>query len=224
MTRRAKVFSSSIGTKLVIALTGIGLFLYLILHLAGNVLVFFGPRVFNQYSHTLISNPLVVPVEIGLLIIFLIHIFKTVTMWLANQRARPVSYERKAWAGGASRKTVASTTMIVTGVIILLFVVIHVRTFKYGAEYFVADSGIRDLYRLEAENFSSPLAVLFYIVAVMLVGFHLWHGVASAFQSLGADHHRYTPAILWIGKLFAVIIAAGFIIIPLWVHFSGGRP
>jgi succinate dehydrogenase / fumarate reductase cytochrome b subunit len=112
----------------------------------------------------------------------------------------------------------------VTGMIILLFVTIHVRTFKYGPEYLVTNSDIRDLYRLEVENFSSPLAVLFYIVAVTLVGFHLWHGVASAFQSLGADHPRYTPAIRWIGKLLAVIIAAGFVIIPLWVHFSGGRP
>src|SRR5262249_1084492 len=90
-----RIFTSSIGTKLLIGTTGLLLFAYLILHIAGNLLIFLGPRVFNQYSHTLTSNPLVPLVEIGLLLVFLLHVYKAITMYLANQQARPVAYVRK---------------------------------------------------------------------------------------------------------------------------------
>ena len=94
-----RVFTSSVGTKLLIGLTGLALFAYLVLHLVGNALIFLGQDTFNEYSHTLISNPLIVPIEIGLLLIFLLHVYKTVTMWFANQPARPAGYQRKAIAG-----------------------------------------------------------------------------------------------------------------------------
>jgi succinate dehydrogenase / fumarate reductase cytochrome b subunit len=223
MTPRVKVLASSIGTKLIIGVTGILLFLYLILHLAGNALVFLGPGVFNEYSHWLLSNPLVVPIEIGLLLVFLIHIYKTVTMWVSNRGARPVKYERKEWAGAPSRKNAASSSMILTGVLLFVFVMVHVKTFKYGPHYEVAGQpDVRDLYRLELENFSRPLAVGAYMICMILVGFHLWHGFASAFQSLGIDHPRYTPAIRTVGKFFAIVIAGGFLIIPIWVYLYGG--
>ena len=215
-------FSSSVGTKLLIGVTGLALFLYLILHIAGNALVFLGPDVFNEYSHTLISNPLVPIIEIGLLVIFLIHIYKTVRMLLANRRARPVRYVRKKNAGAPSRKSLASTTMILSGLWLLLFVVIHVRTFKYGPEYEAA-GGVRDLYRLEMENFGNPLTVAFYVLSMVIVGSHLWHGVSSAFQSLGADHPTWTPRILLAGKISAVVIATGFIVIAVWAFVTGGR-
>ena len=113
MSARLRVFSSSVGSKILIGVTGLALFLYLILHIAGNLMVFFGPSVFNGYSHTMLSNPLIYPVEIGLLLIFLLHISKTVTMYLANQHARPSRYVKKKPAGPPSRKTFASSTMIV---------------------------------------------------------------------------------------------------------------
>src|SRR5439155_20473046 len=112
MSSRTGVFSSSVGTKLLIGVTGLALFLYLIVHIAGNALVFFGPDVFNQYSHQLLSNPLVPLIEIVLLLIFLIHIYKAVRMFIANQQARPSPYARKRYAGPPSRKSVASSTMI----------------------------------------------------------------------------------------------------------------
>ncbi len=94
-----RVFTSSVGTKLLIGLTGLALFAYLILHLAGNALIFLGQDTFNEYSHTLISNPLIVPVEIGLLLIFLLHVYKAAAMWIANQSARPVSIRRRVEPG-----------------------------------------------------------------------------------------------------------------------------
>lgn len=223
MTSRGRVFGSLLSTKIIIAVTGILLFLYLILHIAGNALVFFGPGIFNTYSHQLISNPLVVPVEIGLLVVFLIHLFKAIRMTLENRRARPMPYAKTTWAGGSSQKSLASATMILTGLAILIFVPIHVKTFKYGPEYHYGQTGIRDLYRLELENFSSPLTVGLYIVAMILVGFHLWHGVWSSFQSLGVSGPRFTPFIRTLGKVSAVVIAGGFIAITLWVFLAGGR-
>jgi succinate dehydrogenase / fumarate reductase cytochrome b subunit len=222
MTHRRNVLGSLITTKLIIGVTGVLLFLYLILHIAGNLLVLFGPAVFNTYSHALLSNPLVIPVEIGLLIVFLIHLFKAVRMTFENQQARPAKYAQKQWAGGTSQKSLASSSMIATGLALLVFVPIHVWTFKYGAHYDYGD-GMRDLYRLEMENFSSPLTVALYVVAMVVVGLHLWHGVGSSFQSIGLDGPRFTPAIRKVGKVSAVVIAGGFIFIAIWAFVIGAR-
>ena len=222
MSSRLRVFDSSVGTKILIGLTGLALALYLVVHIAGNLIVFLGPEIFNEYSHTLLSNPLIPIIEIVLLAIFLVHIYKTVRMYLANRQARPIAYAQKRNAGKPSRKTFASTTMIFTGLWLLIFVIIHVMTFKYGPEYDAGD-GVRDLYRLEMENFSNPLVVAFYVVSMIVVGSHLWHGASSAFQSLGIDNPRWTPRLLTAGKAFAVLIAGGFIVIALWAHFAGAR-
>jgi succinate dehydrogenase / fumarate reductase, cytochrome b subunit len=220
MSSRIRVFSTSVGMKLLIGVTGLALFLYLITHIAGNVLVFFGPTVFNTYAHTLASNPLIPVIEIGLVLIFLVHVYKAVTMYLGNQQARPVGYQMKKSQGRPSRKSFASSTMIFSGLWLLIFIVIHVRAFRYGAEYEAA-GGVRDLYRLEMENFSNPVMVGFYVVSMLVVGSHLWHGASSTFQSLGFDHPRWTPRILAVTKVLAGIIAGGFIVIALWAHFAG---
>ena len=218
MSSRIRVFASSVGTKLLIGVTGLALFLFLVTHIAGNALIFLGPTTFNNYSHLLTSNPLIPVIEIVLLLVFLIHIYKTVTMFLRNQQARPVGYRTRKSQGAPSRKSVSSTTMIVSGLWLLIFVVVHVTTFKYGPEYPSSVDGVRDLYRLVAENFHNPLVVVFYVVSMLLVGSHLWHGASSSFQSLGLSHPRWTPGILTLGKVFAVLIGGGFILITLYVH------
>ena len=216
-----RVFSSSVGTKLLIGLTGLALFLYLITHLAGNAIIFFGQDAFNAYAHALISNPLIVVVEIGLLLVFVLHIYKTITMWLANSRARTVKYARKELAGHTSRKGVASSTMIGSGLVILVFVLIHVKQFRYGTYYLVEGrDAIRDLYRTEIEVFSQPLWVAFYVVCTAIVGLHLRHGIASGFQSLGLEHPRYTRRVLTWGLIGAIVIAGGLALIPVWVYLT----
>jgi succinate dehydrogenase / fumarate reductase, cytochrome b subunit len=215
-----RVFSSSVGTKLLIGVTGLLLFAYLLLHLAGNLLVFAGQTTFNAYSHTLISNPLTVPVEIALLVVFLVHVYKTVTMWFGNQRTRPIGYQKKSWAGYKSRKSLASTTMIWTGLATFLFVGIHLAQMKYGAWYQIGNPAIRDLYRTEVEVFSSPLWVAVYVVCMILIGFHLRHGISSAFQSIGADHPVYTKRLIVVGTVLAIAIGGGFAIIPIWVYLT----
>jgi succinate dehydrogenase / fumarate reductase cytochrome b subunit len=208
-----------VGTKLLIGVTGVALFIYMLLHLAGNVLVFAGPEFFNEYSHKLISNPLIIPIEIGLLAVFLIHIYKAVTMWMGNSAARPVSYSKKELAGGPSRKSVASSTMIGSGLFLLVFVIIHVKQFKFGSWYLVTDSTVRDLYRTEMEVFQNPFWVIVYVVATLLVGLHLRHGISSAFQSLGLDHPVYTRRLTAIGIVLAVVIGVGLAAIPVWAYF-----
>jgi len=219
---RRSLPASLIPTKLIIGATGVLLFLYLVLHLIGNLMVFLGADIFNSYAHMLISNPLVVPIEIGLAAVIVIHLYKAIAMTVKNQSARPVKYAKKAWAGGASQKSIGSSTMILTGLALLLFIPIHVLTFKYGTHYDFGD-GVRDLYRLELENFSSPLTVGFYLITMVLVGLHLWHGVASSFQSLGLEGPRFTPFVRKLGKVSAVAIAGGFIVITLWVFLVAGR-
>ena len=215
-----RVFSSSVGTKLLIGLTGLALFAYLILHLAGTAVIFLGPEAFNAYAHFLISNPLIVPIEIGLLLIFLIHIYKTVAMWVANRRARPVGYAKKELAGHTSRKSLASSTMIASGLLVALFVIVHVKQFKFGTYYLVegGSEAVRDLYRTEIEVFQNPLWIAFYVIATLLVGLHLRHGIASALQSLGLDHPKYTRRITAWGVALAVIIAGGLAVIPVLVY------
>jgi succinate dehydrogenase / fumarate reductase, cytochrome b subunit len=217
----SRILSSSVGTKLLIGLTGLGLFVYMVVHVAGNVIIFAGPEAFNEYSHILISNPLILPIEIGLLLVFLLHIYQTVTMWTKNKAARPVAYEKKELAGHTSRKSLASSTMIASGLIILVFVIIHVKQFKFGTFYLVPGSdSIRDLYRTEVEVFRNPLWMVFYVLGTLLVGLHLRHGISSAFQSLGLDHPRYTRRLVWWGIALAVVIAGGLGVIPVWVYFT----
>jgi succinate dehydrogenase / fumarate reductase cytochrome b subunit len=196
------------------------MFAYLVLHLAGNALIFAGPEVFNEYSHTLISNPLILPIEVGLLLIFLLHVYKAVTNYVANAAARPARYAMKKYAGHTSRKSVASSTMIWSGLVIFLFVLVHVKQFKYGAWYQVNNSDVRDLARLEFEVFAQPVWVVFYVIATLLVGLHLRHGISSGFQSLGMDHPVYTRRLTMWGVVLAVIIGGGLAVIPIWVYVT----
>jgi succinate dehydrogenase / fumarate reductase, cytochrome b subunit len=217
MSSRLRGFDSSVGMKILIGVTGLALVLYLIVHIAGNLMVFGGPSLFNKYAYTLEGNPLIPVIEIGLLLIFLVHVYKTVTMFLSNQQARPTRYAMKKRADYTSRKSFASSTMIFTGLWLLIFIIIHVKAFRYGTEYPWAEGG-RDLYRLEIENFANPLIVVFYVLSMLVVGSHLWHGASSAFQSLGLDNPRWTPRIRATGKGLAVLITGGFITIAIWAY------
>lgn len=220
-SRRLDALSSSIGTKLLIAFSGLCLFVFLIAHVSGNLLFIIGPDAFNEYSHRLVSNPLVYVAEAGLLAVFVLHLVTTVGMVVRNQAARPERYAKRTWAtakSAQSRKSVASSTMIVTGTITLLFVVTHLATFKFGTHYETSD-GIRDLYRLQLEVFSQPGYVAFYLVCMAVIFLHLWHGLSSAAQSFGIDHPTWTPRILLAGRVLAVAIAGGFFVLPIYTYF-----
>jgi succinate dehydrogenase / fumarate reductase cytochrome b subunit len=217
--RARHAFTSTVGTKVLIALTGVSLFGFLVFHLYGNLLLFWGPDKYNEHAHALISNPLVIPAELGLLAIFLLHAVEAVMNFLRNRDARPAGYAVRKWGGGASRKTWASTSMILTGLITLAFVALHLVTFKYGPYYAAAEPGVRDLYRLLIEVFRKPGYVVFYIVTMTVVGLHLRHGISSSLQSLGLVPDAWTRAFLRAGYLLALIVGGGFVLIPIWVYF-----
>lgn len=208
----------TIGTKILIALTGLALFGFLVAHLAGNLLIFAGPDAFNAYSHALISNPLIYVAEAGLALLFIVHVWKTVASHRRNRAARVTGYEVKRPAGHTSRKTLSSTWMIVSGTTILVFLILHLKTFKFGTYYAAADPGVRDIYRLKIEVFQRPGYVVWYIVAMALVGMHLRHGITSALQSLGAIPPGVTRTVLTAGAIVAVAIAGGFALLPVYVY------
>ena len=224
MSQRTGAFSTSVGQKVVIGLTGFALFLYLLIHIAGNLVVFLGPEAFNRYAYIMeYDDPLLPVIEIGLLLIVLLHIWKTLAMFFSNQRARPARYEMKKRAGKPSRKSFASSTMIVSGLTLLVFLVIHVKTFRFSPEY-EWHAGGRDLYRQEMEALSNPFVVGFYLLAMVAVGSHLWHGIASALQSIGVDHPVWTPRVLTTAKVVAFALAGAFMVIAIWVYLQqGGR-
>lgn len=217
----SRPLSSSIGTKLLVGVTGFGLFFYLIIHIIGNLVVFTGRDGFNTYAKTLESLPVIPIIEIALLLVFLIHIYKTVRMTAANRGARPVRYEKKERAGGKSRKTLASSTMILSGLWLVIFLLVHVRAFRFMPKHELPGGGV-DLYGFEMDVFRNPLMAAFYIVSMLIVGSHLFHGISSSLQSLGLDHPTWTPRIITAGKILAVLIAGAFIVIALWAHFVGG--
>ncbi len=211
--------STSTGSKILVALTGLAMVGFLVGHLAGNLLALIGPDVYNEYAHALISNPLLIPAEIGLVAILLLHMGTAISVVVRGRQARPERYAVKKWAGGPSRKSVSSTSMIVTGVIILVFLILHLRTFKYGRYYADPETGFRDLYTLLVEVFQSPGYVVFYVVCMVLVGMHLRHGISSSFQSLGLVPRSWTGRILRTGAALALVVGAGFALIPVYIYF-----
>ncbi|MCB0304007.1 MAG: succinate dehydrogenase cytochrome b subunit [Calditrichaeota bacterium] len=217
-------YRMTVAKKVLMALSGLFLVLFVIIHMVGNLsFLLGGADAFNKYSHTLISlGPLLYVVEAGLVLAFVVHAWNGISISLDNSRARPVKYRMLKSAGKPSKKTISSTTMIYTGLILLVFVIIHVKTFKYGPYYSTMVNGVemRDLYRLVVEVFKQPLYTFGYLFTMLLLGYHLRHGFWSAFQSLGTNHPKYSGAIYTIGIAIAVIVAFGFLAVPLAVYFT----
>lgn len=209
MTWLVTSFLSSIGKKLMMAATGLCFVLFLCVHLGGNLTLFGGGGLFNSYvSHLHALGPLVTAAEWGLVVLALIHILTGITLFFANLRARPQRYRVKRWAGG---RTIGSATMPYTGILILLFVVLHLVNFHF------ADRTGTTLYRIVAEAFADPLYVVLYVLAMILVAVHVSHGFWSLFQTLGLNHPKYMPFLERIGLVFSLVFGIGFGTIPIFV-------
>jgi succinate dehydrogenase / fumarate reductase cytochrome b subunit len=209
--------------KQIMALTGLGLVGFVVMHMLGNQLIYVGDRAFNLYGHAIVSNPLLYLAEAGLAAIFLTHLFLAMRLTIENHRARPEKYYVKRPTGRGA--TFASSTMPYTGLVILIFLVFHIMHFKFGPIYKISYDGVevRDLYRLLIEYFRSPLAVAWYLFAMVCLGIHLSHGIWSAFQSLGFSHPKYTPALRTGSKLLSIFVALGFAALPIYCYLQGGR-
>jgi succinate dehydrogenase / fumarate reductase cytochrome b subunit len=213
MCHLCRLFNASIGKKVLVAVAGLLLCGFLVTHLAGNLLLFASEGTFNNYAKTLESQPLLPLAEALLALIFFVHIAWSIKVRWENKKARPVAYEMERAKGG---RTPGSRTMSYTAALVLLFLVVHIKTFKFGNDE-------QGLYNLVMTSFRNPFYAGFYVVSLLALMLHLSHGFQSAFQTLGLNHPRYTPLIKKTGMLFALVIAGGFLVIPIWAFVKGGR-
>jgi succinate dehydrogenase / fumarate reductase cytochrome b subunit len=217
--KQASYFWSTVGRKQLMAIAGLGLCGFVLMHAIGNIILVFSADAYNKYSHALVTNPLLYAAEAGLVGIFLLHIITGVAVTLRNFKARPEGYAKNP--SGDKKTSLITKTMWIQGVIILGFVILHLNTFKYGPEYETTVGGVvmRDLFRLVHEVFQSPLYVAWYVVAVLILCFHLSHGLYSALQTLGANHPMYTPKFIGASIIFGVVVSGMFIVQPLYIFF-----
>ena len=215
---------SSVGKKVITGLTGLALFGFVVVHLIGNFTLFIGPAAFNGYAHfleTAVHGWLIYAFEAALIPIFLFHIISTFTVaWTDRRAARNVGYKTLKDAGGKSRKTFSSTTMIYTGALILIFVVGHIYLFKF-ADHEVGSDGAKNLYKTVVTTFKGLGFAAFTVVVMTLLGFHLRHGIWSAFQSLGLANNKYLPILEKLALVFAILLAIGFVLIPIILFLTG---
>jgi len=214
--------TSSVGKKIMTGVTGLALCLFVLSHLIGNLLLLVSADAFNLYTHKLEQMGVMLYfIESGLLLAFLLHAATGIQIYFNKRRARPQDYAKKGNADD-SKKSWSSLSMALTGIVLLVFLVLHLKTFKYGPQYETLVEGVvmRDLYRLVIDVFQKPAYVISYVVVMALLGVHLRHGFWSAFQSLGVNHPRYSPIIFGTGIGFALIIALGFIVLPVWIYVA----
>lgn len=218
---------SSLGQKMVVAVSGILLWGFLAAHLAGNLLLLKSPEAYNAYSFALTSNKaLFYTLEAGLLTVFVIHIVMSIRVTLQNRRARgAVAYDSKrsvrgigdTWEGG---KTFASASMIFTGLFVLAFLVKHLINFRF-AHFFTGYAAVDplnrpDMFKLVTEHYQSVGSTLWYLAAIVVLGIHISHGFQSAFRSLGLVHPRYTPLVKKVSWGAAGLFTLGFGALPIW--------
>ena len=212
MTMLTTFFTSSVGRKLTMGLTGFFLCSFLIVHLYINLFLFQhdGGKAFDTYAEFMATYPLIRPMEIVLFAGFLLHGFLGTFLWLANRRARPVKYA--VYAPGES-STLASRIAFISGAGVLVFLVVHVNTFFVKSRFFPEGETMYDLVRAAFRN---PWYVGFYMVALVFLAYHLKHGFQSAFQTFGLRNKKYEKLIDGVAVLFWLVIPAAFAAIPIY--------
>jgi len=202
-------FGSSVGKKLMMAVTGLFFCVFLVLHLAGNLTLYMGKDAFNSYAEHLHSlGPLLTLAEWGLLTFAIIHISTGLFLFYQNYKARPTRYAVNKRAGG---RTLGSATMPYTGVLLLLFVIYHLFNFHF------VDKTHTTIFQIVSNAFAQPGYVLIYTFAMIIAAVHISHGFWSAFQTLGANHPKYTPFLRGLSLVFSLIVGIGFGFIPVYV-------
>ncbi len=218
-------FTSSIGRKLLMALSGLFLILFLVIHLIGNLQLLNDDNgvAFNTYAAFMGHNPLIQFISIGNFAFIVLHTIVGTALWLKNCAARGSQ-------GYAVEKTRATQTnpalakyMWFFGIIMLVFIILHLAQFWFKMKTGAADvqivtiegEQVKDLYTLVSATFSNLGFVLFYVVCMIVIALHLWHGFQSAFQTIGWNHPKYTPIIQFLGKAYSVLVPLGFAVIPI---------
>lgn len=215
---------SSVTKKVIMALVGLFLISFLIVHLSINLLILKndGREAFNVAAHFMVSNPVIQTMQWVLFGGFILHILLGIILQIQNWMARPTRYKIE----GFSHTSFFSKFMIHTGAIILAFLILHLIHFffkaKFGhiGEVMINGKAYEDMGLLVISKFRELPIVIMYVFWLLFLGFHLDHAFHSAFQSLGLNHNKYTPAIFGISRVLAILIAGGFIVIPLVIYLS----
>lgn len=226
-----KFIDSSVGKKLIMALTGLFLYLFLIEHLVANLFLLKSDEgeAYNWYSEFLASNnniPLRI-VEVGLFLFLIYHTVNGIRLWLSNRQAKGQTYKVNRANDNSS---FFSRFMVQSGTIIFIFLVVHLNTFfvklfpsRFSGHVVDAKGDAVTISEYVIAAFRDPLYSWFYVLAMVLLAFHLVHGFQSAFQTLGLRHNKYTPFIKSFGVIFSILLCAGFAIIPIYFVLGGGR-
>ena len=220
MNRIATFYNSSVGRKLLLGLTGFFLLSFLVIHLTINLFLFKGDSgaTFDSYAEFMAKYPLVRPVEILLFAGFLVHMILGVWLWFLNRRVRPRKY---AVNSADDTSTLTSRIMFITGSIVLIFLIVHISTFFVRSRFLDPDV---PMYDLVWQAFGNPWYVGFYLIALIFLGYHLKHGVQSAFQTYGLYVGRWKKWIDVVAIIFWLLIPLAFASMPLyflWAHSSG---
>ena len=219
-----KILSSTLGRKLLMALTGLFLILFLVVHLIGNLQLLKNDNgeAFHVYAKFMTSNPVIKTISYVNYACFIIHALWALFLTIGNRKARGT--QRYAVTKNSSPWT--SRNMGILGTLILIFLVIHLKGFWYemhwGGIPTVNYDGeeVKDLYATVATAYAQLWYVALYVFSMMVLAFHLWHGFASSFQTLGLNHPKYNPLIAFVGKGFAIVVPALFALIPIWMYLD----
>ena len=213
-------FYSSITKKIIMSLMGLFLVTFLLVHLTLNTFLLFNEDLFNEGAHFMGTNPIIQVFQWVLFAGFAIHIFYGIILQLQNWASRPTGYKRRAWM----EQSPFSKYMIYTGIIIFIFLVIHLGNFFFIKMGWVGNGvpevgGKEDMAKLVIDLFQNGGYVTFYVVMFLLMGFHLDHAFQSAFQTLGLNHPTYWGFIKGLSRVYAIVVTIGFVIIPLVIYF-----
>lgn len=216
--------SNGLGRKIIMALTGFFLVIFLIVHLSGNLqlLATDGGRAFNEYAEFMTTNPVIKATSFLLYGSFVVHIIWSILLSYQNRKARPVRYHKEKQLA----RSWASRNMGILGTFIFIFLVIHLKNFWYemhwgGIQIAQYDQDeYKDLYSVTVTVFSQWWYVVFYVVSMILLAFHLFHGFRSMFQTLGIFHPKYNPVINFVGAVYSVVVPAAFAAIPIIIYLQ----
>jgi succinate dehydrogenase / fumarate reductase cytochrome b subunit len=213
-----RTFASSIGQKVLTALTGLGLVGFLVMHLLGNLNLYRSEEAMNDYAHLLHEIPGFPLIEAGLIACFLLHIGLVINLTRMNRAARGTNYKLKATKQkGTWGRAVVSTYMGVSGTVVLIFIVVHVFDMRL----------VRGTYESLYDHIHVVLGVgwkaALYALGSAFVGWHLWHGFQSSFRSLGLGHSKYSPLLEKAGMGLSILLTIGFVSIPLWIYLKVGQ-
>lgn len=217
-----KFFASSIGRKFILAVTGLALSLFLLMHVAGNLILLVNTEKFNQYAFNLESmGPILYLAEAGLIAIFLVHLVMAIRITIKNRSARPEPYYLRANTD-RSRRTWGSSNMLLTGSTIFFFVIYHLNQFKFASHEMIQSNGVsmRNLAGTVIHEFKETEEVVIYIIALALITLHLRHGFRSLFDTLGLVNSKFDRLFRIFSMVYVYGVMGGFMLIPLWIYFG----